>query len=181
MASSKRVALFAAALLAAIATGAPARSASVCTGVLRASLVHPMPTPLTIGTERDLDDLANPGLARRFADGLQRAGITLAQPGSATLSVAISVTSRNSGVASGTFKGFSWMNGAPLSSGKNMPGIRGAALSISAIVTDNTAIAQSWVGTLDCTVQTDDPDTLAEYIGNAIGRTIGKNIDRVAS
>ena len=177
--SITRTALPAAAVLLALAgpaLGAP----SACNGNLRASLVHPLPKPLTVGTSRSIDDVANPELARRFAGGLSKAGLTMVDTGSSTLSIAVSVTAPaggGSGVTSGYYKGFEWMSGSPTATAGRLPSIRGATLSISAVLTDNTAIAQSWVATIDCRVQTEDPGTLAEFIGNAIGRVVGKDID----
>jgi hypothetical protein len=165
---------------AAISSGVQAQS--LCTGTLRASMVHPLPKPLVVGTERSLQDTANPELAQRFANGLQNAGVTLGDGGNATLSMAVSVVASASGtsVTSGTYKGFEWMSGKPVGTAGAAPGLRSAALSISVIVTDNVAIAQAWIATVDCRVQTDDPGALAEFLGNMIGRTMGQNIDRKA-
>ena len=72
------------------------------------------------------------------------------------------------------------MSGQTISTSTATPSMRSAALTISAIITDNVAISQSWVATIDCRVQTDDPGALAEFIGNTLGRAVGQNIDRKA-
>ncbi|MEJ0017945.1 MAG: hypothetical protein WDN25_15540 [Acetobacteraceae bacterium] len=178
MSSSIRAAVLGFAAATAIGSGAQAQS--MCAGVLRASLVHKLPTPLTVGTARNISDTANPELTRRFAEGLRKAGLTLAEQASTTLAIAVSVTAAagSRGVTSGTYKGFEWMSGQPAATAAPSPGIRSATLSISAILTDNAATAQSWVGTLDCRVQTSDPGALAEFIGRSLGSVIGKDIDR---
>ena len=46
------------------------------------------------------------------------------------------------------------------------------------ILTDDVAVSQSWVATLDCRVQTDDPAVLAEFLGRTIGQAVGKHVER---
>lgn len=158
-----------------------ALAASACVGTLRASMVHPLPKPLTLGAARTIADSPNPGLVRRFVAGLQQAGITVVEEGAAaTLSIAVSVTAPagSPGLTSGFYKGFEWTSGEQIGTSGGVPGIRSTALSISAVVADNKAITQSWVGTIDCRVQTDDPGELAEFIGKSIGLAMGKDVDR---
>jgi hypothetical protein len=159
-----------------------AHAAGDCPGSLQASLLHRLPTPLTVDSARDIADTANPQLAQRFVNGLQQAGVTVADQGNATLSVAVSVSAppSGSGIASGTYKGFNWVSGEQLPPGGRVPGMLSATLSISAVLADNAAARQSWLVTINCKVQTDDPGALAEYIGSTIGRVIGQNIDRKA-
>jgi hypothetical protein len=49
---------------------------------------------------------------------------------------------------------------------------------MSAVLTDNAAITQSWVATIECRVQTDDPGELAEDLGLIIGRAFGTNMQK---
>jgi len=168
----------AALLLAASAVWSGAHAAGGCSGILQTSLLHPLPNPLTVGSQRSIADTANPQLSQRFADGMQQAGVVLAQQANTTLSIAVSVTAQaGSGLASGSYKGFDWTSGQTISDGRT-PNIRSATLTISAILSDNAAATQSWVATIGCKVQTDDAGELAEYIGNVLGKVIGQNLDR---
>lgn len=168
-----------------ILIASPALAAkSSCPGVMRASLVHPLPAQLTVSTARNINDMSTPELAFRFLQGLEQAGVAVVpQGGSATLSVAISVVAPNpaTGVVSGTYKGFEWTSGEPRMTGHGAVSIRNSRLSISAVLADDAAVTQSWIATIDCTVQTEDAGELAEYIGNTLGRMIGRNIDRTGT
>jgi hypothetical protein len=178
---SGRAALLGALILTGAAAWSGAQAARDCTGTVQASLLHPLPKPLVVGSQRNLDDATNPQLARRFTDGLQQAGITLGDRGAnTTLSVAVSIATPppDSNIAKGTYKGFNWVSGDQLPPGTRVPGILSATLSISAVLADTTAATQSWVATIDCKVQTDDPGALAQYIGSTIGRVMGQNTDR---
>ncbi len=46
---------------------------------------------------------------------------------------------------------------------------------MSVTLVDNVATTQSWVATIECRVQTDDPTALAEDLGLKIGRAFGTN------
>src|SRR5215813_8978286 len=118
----RRAAWLATILLAATGTWSAAQAQSSCKGVLRASLVHPLPTPLTLSSARNISDTANPELALRFANGLQRAGLSVGETGNATLSIAVSVTAPpGGGVPSGFYKGFEWMSGKPAGTSTQTP------------------------------------------------------------
>ena len=70
------------------------------------------------------------------------------------------------------------MSGGRVTAGQRFPGIRSAQLRMSAVLTDNAAISQSWVATIECRVQTDDPGELAEDLGLIIGRAFGTNMQK---
>jgi hypothetical protein len=171
-----------AALAALLLTGGAAWSgghaAGICSGILQTSLLHPLPKPLTVGSQRSIADTTNPQLSQRFADGMQQAGVVLSEQANTTLSVAVSVSAQaGSGLASGSFKGFDWTSGMVFADG-HTPNIRSSTLTISAVLSDNAAYTQSWVATIGCKVQTDDPGELAQFIGNVLGKVIGQNLDR---
>jgi hypothetical protein len=151
-----------------------------CAGTMQTSSLHPLPNPMVVMGATSVANSATPGLTRRFVEGLQRAGITVAEDGgNVTLNIAVAVTApRGSNVQSGQYEGFNWVSGEPLDPGQRVPGIRSTTLSLSAVVSDNVAITQSWVATIECQVQTDDPGALAEDLGYAIGRAFGTNLDR---
>jgi hypothetical protein len=154
-----------------------AHAAGSCSGTLGTALLHPLPNPVTVALQTSVDDSANPVLAQRFVDGLQRAGVAVSPQGNMTLSLTVSLvpSASASSAVGGTYKGFDWV------SGEQAPGqgtsIRSANLSLSVTLTDNTQSTQSWIATAQCVVQTDDSGALAEDIGEVIGRNIGQNFD----
>lgn len=161
-----------------LAVSAQAQAASTCSGTMRASLVHPLPAPLVVGASRRITDAPNPELARRFTEGLRKAGVAVSEQPNATLSIAVSVrTAPHSRVQSGSYNSLEWMSGVPGAPDAQAPGLQAASLSISAVLADKAQNSQSWVATIDCKVQTDDAGTLAQFMGETIGRAIGKQID----
>jgi hypothetical protein len=150
-----------------------AHAAGICSGVLQTSLLHPLPKPLTVGSQRNIADTVNPQLSQRFADGMQQAGVVLSEQANTTLSIAVSLSAQ----AGSGLKGFDWTSGMTFADGYT-PNIRSSTLTISAVLSDNAAYTQSWVATLGCKVQTDDAGELAEFIGNVLGKVIGQNLDR---
>jgi hypothetical protein len=155
---------------------ADAKPEGSCSGNLRAALVDPLPKPLILGASKRISDTANPELTRRFVDGLRDAGLTISEQPNATLSIAVSVVpGKSSRVRGGAYQGFEWMSGAPVQ-GDASHDIRSAMLSISATVVDTATASQSWVGTIDCTIRTNDPGGLAEFIGKTIGSAVGRNV-----
>jgi hypothetical protein len=122
----------------------------------------------------------NSDLARRFADGLRHAGVSIADEGNVTLNIVVSVTAppTASNVTSGQFHGFEWISSGRVEVGQRIPDLRSADLSMSAVLSDKQAISQSWVGTINCRVQSDDPGALAEYLGLTIGRAFGTDAEK---
>ncbi len=157
-----------------------ADAAGTCAGTIQTSSLHPLPKPMVVSGATSVANSANPELTRRFVQGLQRAGITVAEEdGNVTLNIAVSVTApRGSSVKSGQYEGFDWVSGEPIAGGQMVPGIRSTTLALSAVMSDNVAITQSWLATIDCKVRTDDPGALAEDLGYAIGRAVGSDMER---
>ncbi len=167
--------------LVALAAGAPfgaARADNACSGTLATALLHPLPNPVSIALQTSVDNSANPELARRFVDGLRSAGATVTANGNMTLSMAVSVvpsaTSPNAAFG-GSYKGFDWVSGEQAPS--RSVSIRSSSLSLSVTLTDNAQSTQSWIATIQCTVQTDSSGDLAQDLGAVIGRNIGQNFD----
>jgi hypothetical protein len=143
---------------------------------MQAMLMQPLPSTLALDSERPIADTTNPQLARRFASGLQSAGVAVSANGNVTLSLAVSVEAPSSGssAAGGKYQGLDWTSGDPMGIGRN-PSIRSAIMSLSVTLTSNSTAAVSWLATINCTVSTDDPGALAEDLGAIIGRAIGQN------
>jgi hypothetical protein len=169
------------ALLALVAFAPAAEAAQTCTGSIRTGLLHPLPRPLTITASRGLDDTANPQLTQSFVDGLRRAGQQPGKTGNVSLALSAEVISasgqhiapQRSG-GSSSFSNFDWMNGMPSGPSGN-PSLRGAQLTMSVQLTDRKTSTISWLASIKCTVQTEDPNALAQELGEIIGRNVGQN------
>jgi hypothetical protein len=177
---SQKPALGCIGLLLAAAIAARANAAGTCAGTIETSLLHPLPKPMVVMGATSMGNSPNPELTRRFVEGLQQAGVIVGDEGNVTLNIAVSVTAPHNGsnVVTGQYEGFDWVSGEPVAAGQRIPGIRSTNLSMSAVLADNVAITQSWLATIDCQVQTDDPGALAEDIGVLIGRAFGSNQER---
>jgi len=161
-----------------MAIAAPVLAAGTCAGTILTSQLHPLPQSMVVmGAATSITDSQTPELTRRFVNGLQRAGVTIADQGNVTLNIAVSVTAppTASNVVSGQYRGFEWVSGGRAEGGQ-VPSIRSAKLNMSAVLVDNVAITQSWVATIECRVQTDDAAALAEDLGLNIGRAFGTNV-----
>ena len=179
------IACVAAGLLGGGAPWSEVQAASSCTGNLATSLIHPLPSPLTVALQTSVDNAANPALARQFVNGLRQAGVTVSDQGNAMLSLTVTLvpSAAAAGAAravGGTYKGFDWNSGEQAPTPGQGPSIQSANLSMSVTLTDNAQSTLSWVATLQCKVQTTGSTTLAEFMGEVIGRSLGKNIDRKA-
>jgi hypothetical protein len=157
-----------------------AAAAGSCAGTIQTSSLHPLPKPMVVSGATSIANSPNPELTRRFVEGLQRAGVTVAEEGgNVTLNIAVSVTGPpGSSVKSGQYEGFGWVSGEPIAAGQTVPAIRSTILALSAVLSDDVAITQSWLATIDCKVQTDDPGELAEDLGYSIGRAFGSDMER---
>ena len=165
-------------LVMALAAAAPVMAAGTCAGTIRSSLLHPLPRSMVVmGTA--VSTTTTSDLTRRFSDGLRHAGVSIADEGNVTLNIAVSVTAppTASNVTSGQFHGFEWISSGRVEVGQRMPDLRSADLSMSAVLSDKQAISQSWVATINCRVQTDDPGALAEDLGLTIGRAFGTDAE----
>lgn len=165
-----------------LATGSAAQSqaAGTCTGTIETALLHPLPRPMVVMSARSMSDSPGGEMTRRFMEGLQEAGVTVGDEGNVTLNLATSVTAplNGSNVVSGRYEGFNWVSGDPMAAARRIPGLPSTNLSMSAVLADNVANTQSWLATIDCQVQTDDPGALAKDLGVFIGRAVGSNQQR---
>lgn len=182
---SGQMACVAAGLLAGSAHWSAVQATSSCTGNLAASLVHPLPSPLTVALQNSVDNSANPALARQFVNGLRQAGVTVSDQGNVMLSLTVTLVPSAASVSAarglgGTYKGFDWNSGEQVPGPGQGPGIQSANLSMSITLTDNAQSTLSWVATLQCKVQSTSSTTVAAFMGEVIGRSLGMNIDRKA-
>jgi hypothetical protein len=160
------------AALAAIDLSSSAWADRSCAGKLDGSSLQPLANPIVVFFETPAGSTANPGLAQRFIDGLQSAGVSVAQEGQANtrLSMTFSVTG-GAGTPAGNYSDFSWVRGeaAP---GEGPWNIRGATLSVSVEATNSASQSLTWIGSLTCTIAAADPNVLAQDLGNIVGGSL---------
>jgi len=164
-------------VLLAIGSATQTQAAGTCRGKIETSLLHALPRPMVVMSARSMNDSPSREVTRRFVEGLQEAGVAVGDYGNVTLNLATSVTAPRNGsnVVSGRYEGFNWVSGDPVAAGQRIPGLPSTNLSMSVVLADNLANTQSWLATIDCKVETDDPGALAKDLGVLIGRAVGSN------
>jgi hypothetical protein len=130
-----------------------------CRGTYSASLIHPIPSPNVVQYESETNDpAALTELGAHFLEGLRRGGIsTTGQP--RTRLYVVTIVTPPSGTSSGP---------EDQSAGS-------ASLTMTATLRNIQTAETIWVGSLSCTVLTDDQDRVAETIGEILGRAVGKD------
>jgi hypothetical protein len=170
-------------MTAALAVGvapAVAQADPSCSGHITTSEVEPMASPAIVWFTTPVSSTANPKMSAKFLDGLRGAGVTIADQGNTLLNIAISVeppAGGGQGPTPGTYSDFSWVSGEGLAAAGTTT-IQGAVLSLSAQAMNTANQGLAWVGTINCTIMTNDPAALAQSLGAGIGRMLGKTTDR---
>lgn len=140
-----------------------------CRGVYAASLIHPLPSPNVVQYEpetNDPDTLTD--LGTHFLAGLRRGGVlTSGQPNTRLYVIAI-VTPASGTPSEQTGAGPA--EDIPASA-ETVSGTLDLTLTLRNIQTTDTI----WVGTLSCTILTNDRMRVAETIGELLGRAVGKD------
>jgi hypothetical protein len=156
-----------------------AQAANVCSGTLSASPLRPVVKPLVVALDRPIDSVANPGLAKAFVDGVQNTGAVVVPKGQGTTNLDLSFLMRSTGGKPGTYKNLTWMRS------QSVPGhmqsiLRGSHVEVTIYARDASSSALAWMGTISCTIQTDDVTALAEGLGNIVGRSLGQRVSKAA-
>lgn len=154
-----------------------AQTAGVCSGTLAGSLLRPIAKPLVVSMEHRIDSTANPELAKQFLTGIQGAGVSMVPKGQGTTTLDLSFLLR--GKQKGTYRDLSWMRGSP-ASGPMKSSLQGSHIDVTIYARGAAGGSLAWIGTIDCTIQTDDLDELAEGLGAAVGRSLGRSIPKAA-
>ena len=157
----------------------PVHAQRMCAGTIEASLLQPLPAPMSVMLEQDMQDAVNPGLVNQFIAGLQEAGTQVGSQGSAVMSFTVEVqeTGSGAGTAAGTFSNFDWVSGERLSLGERSQ-LLGTVLTVSVQVEDSASAALLSVVTLKCTMQTSDSSAMARELGREIGSALGKSFEQ---
>ncbi len=157
---------------------APAIADGMCAGTVTGSVLQALPKPGTVSVAQPVSDVANPALAQEFLNGMQAAGLTVAAPGQSNIQIDATFTvTAPAGATNATYKGFGWMSGTQMPSGGGTA-LPGTALSVSIEATNLGNQTLAWVGTINCTVRTNDPSALAADLGRGVARALGRSIQQ---
>jgi hypothetical protein len=145
----------------------PAGAASVCKGSYTASSIRSLPQPATIELGITRSDPANLRLAEVFADGLRRAGVTVSPSGNARLGLSFLIHEKR-GARALQHVDFAWMDHLPSQVGS-------ATMALTVMLVGPQDAAFLWVGSVECVIQTTSKEALTRYLGEVIGRDLGKS------
>jgi len=195
-ARSLRAAALAAAFAACSAPGAHAMTA--CQGELSSTLLQPLPKPVLIHMDMQTSTPTSNTLAQAFANGMQNAGAQVVpgqQAGTINLRLTWNVLAQGgSGGGSGQGGGAwpssseSFLAGGIQRANPDIPSydvfapatpVQSGLLIFRAQALDPSSGATLWIGSLQCTLQGADNQTLAYQLGQAIGGAFGKRQSRV--
>jgi hypothetical protein len=154
-----------------------AQQVKVCNGTISASPLRPVAKPLVVELEHPIDSVANPGLAKAFLDGLQKAGATVVSKGRGTTKLDLSFLMRSTRGKTGTYRNLNWMRSQP-APGHIQSVLRGSHVEVTIYAHGASSRALIWTGTISCTIQTDDVTTLAEGLGKIVGRSLGETVSK---
>lgn len=176
MTTFSRAVLLTAALLIGAAPPA-AQAARVCSGTISGSPLRPMATPPMVALDHPIEATSNPGLAEHFLTGLQSSGITVVPTGQGTTTLDLSFLLQGShgGVKPGAYRDLNWMRSEQLD-GKVKSELRGSRLDVTIYGRDAKSRSLVWTGAINCTIQTDDANALAEGLGAEVGKALGKSV-----
>ena len=156
----------------------PAWADSICSGTMTGSVLQPLPRPTTVSVVQPVSDDANPAIAQQFLSGIQAGGFTVVAAGQGNTQLDLTSTvSAGPGASSNVFKGFGWMTGMQMPNGGGSA-LAGSSVSLSIEATDTTAQALAWIGTVQCTVGTTDPNALSAHLGELVARVLGKSVQQ---
>ncbi len=181
---------------------APAAATEGCVGQFSAALIRPLPARLAVALDvRDTTPM-NVALAEAFKQGLAETGHPVPAVPNAALTVSYRVVGQDRAGADPVVRGPAgadrswtdptssnavWLRGGQTAALPGMPqtGLRErfsraqpATLFLRAEVRAVGSEQVSWVGVVQCTLQSNDDRALAHQMGRLIGGTIGKRIDR---
>jgi hypothetical protein len=146
----------------------PAVAASACRGSFTSSSIRSLPQPATIELAITRPNPANVRLAEVFADGLRRAGVTVVPSGNARLGLSFLIHEKR-GARPLQQVDFSWMDHLPSQVGST-------TMALTVMLVDPHDAAFLWVGSVECVIQTTSKEVLAGYVGEVIGRDLGKSV-----
>jgi hypothetical protein len=143
-----------------------------CRGEYSGSLIHPLPSPNVVEFQPESNDPAElTDLGVHFLAGLQRGGLVMTGQPKTRLSL---VTVVGAPVAKGPdsrYRGSDWARDTSASARSVISATLTLALTMINIQNSDTV----WVGTLTCTILTNDKVRVVESLGELLGRAVGKD------
>ena len=166
-----------AALLAATASPKPADAGGACRGSISGSPLRQIVKPVVVSVAGRTTSVADPDLTRQFAAGMEHGGVSVAPEGQGTTVLDLSYLVQ--GVQKGTYRDLTWLKAASSRNQDRMT-LQGSRLGVTIYARDAASRSLVWTGTIDCTIQTSDPNTLANDLGTAVGRSLGHFVPKEA-
>jgi hypothetical protein len=154
-----------------------AQPVKVCSGTLSASPLRPAAKPLVVELDHPIGSVANPGLVKAFLDGVQNAGATVVSKGRGTITLDLSFLMRSTGGKTAKYRNLNWMR-SQAAPGHLQSVLQGSHVEVTIYAHDASSRALTWTGTISCTIQTDDVTTLAEGLGEIVGRSLGQSVPK---
>jgi hypothetical protein len=153
-------------------------ASGACDGSINGSVMRPLAKSVVVHFKTDIAQATNPELVQRFVSGLESSGVAVAPAGhgNTLLDMTFAVRSGaagDNGPRPGSYKNLSWVSGTA-APGTDRWVLRGSTVNVSILARDSAKQGLAWVGTLKCSVTTDDPGDLAQYLGTVVGRSLGK-------
>lgn len=79
----------------------------------------------------------------------------------------------------GSYSDLSWMRGAR-ASGHVQSVLHGARIDITIYARDAASRSLAWTGVINCRIQTNDMNALAQGLGEALGKSLGKSVPKAS-
>jgi hypothetical protein len=161
------------ALLGCIAAPAMADD-DACEGAVQASDLQSLPSPLVVAFAPMRTSPQAERIAAAFDAGLRAGGLTLQPDGASVLRLTFLFTTTGKDGQTHDYSDFEWA-AAPGAADAPPP-----TLTLTAGLTKRGEVNLMWVATLSCTVNSRDPQALAQEVGQAIGEALAKNLSQVS-
>lgn len=158
-----------------LAPSAKTWSGEPCAGKYHVLPLGPWPRHVAFNVPLLTTGAAGQVRAAALRAGLKQSGLQLNPASPIVLEFVFSVAS--STTKEDVFTGLDWHPvDAELGSSLKDPSLQNSSLSITAIVNDGAHRRNIWVGTMHCTIKTDDGEELARDIGLSLGQAIVSSV-----
>jgi hypothetical protein len=194
------------AVLALLAARTAVQAMPSCSGEISAALLQPLPAPTVIALDLRDSTPVNVSLSNAFTNGMREAGAPVGTAPTVKLILTYQVLGQgggsggsgpgsNPGLADSSRTGWSswagnsqtWLQGGLSAALPDLPrydmfspqqAVQSALLVVRAEAHDARTNAIDWIGSVQCTMQSVDNQTLAYQLGYVIGGNMGKRVSR---
>jgi hypothetical protein len=179
LSSSARFSLLAGLLMGGVPLGL-AQAKGVCSGTYSASIINPLPRGIVIS----LGSLSSSQtrLAKPFSAGMQDTGMRVDETGDVLMQAGFTFQPPARPDSTGQdaadfYRRFGWVESSWMDDNTaRLPSPRGLRVGMAVVATNATLNQIAWIALINCTVTTDDPQSLMFKLGGLIGRSIGKAV-----